>query len=130
MPYTSTRKTWGMYGVKLVPMNTIERKQYLIKWPKEGNPYLEYGVSQMRITDEVPLQSPEHIWRGHSVQSAYAVARLERLELVGHKCEECGRTDGYLHAHHVVPQRERGKHTVDNLRILCEPCHIKTYSRK
>ncbi len=128
--HSSTRKTWGMHGVKLVPMTTIERKHYLIKWPKERNPYLEYGVTQMKVNDELPIQEPEHIWRGHSEQSAYAVARLERLELVGHKCEECGSSEGYLHAHHVIPQRENGKHTVDNLCMLCESCHTKTYSRK
>jgi len=128
--YTKTRKTWGMHGIKLVPITTIERKRYRINWPKERNPYLEYGTTQIKVSDEVPIAGPEHIWRGHSEQSAYAVARLERLERVGHKCEECGSNEGYLHGHHVVPQREEGKHTVDNMRILCEPCHIKTYSRK
>jgi len=38
--YTNTRKTWGMHSVKLIPMTTIECKRYLIKWPKERNPYL------------------------------------------------------------------------------------------
>jgi 5-methylcytosine-specific restriction endonuclease McrA len=126
--YTDTRKTWGLYGVKLIPMTAIERKRYLIKWPKKRNPYLEYGTTQMRVADEIPVSQSEHIWRGHSEQSAYAVARLERLELVAHKCEECGSSEGYLHGHHVVPQRENGKHTVSNLRIFCEPCHVKTYS--
>lgn len=71
--YTATRKTWGLHGVKLIPMTAIERKRYLIKWPKERNPYLEYGTSQMRVTDEIPVSD-------------------------------------------------------SNLRILCEPCHVKTYS--
>lgn len=128
--YTPTRKTWGMHGVKLIPMTTIERKRYHIKWPKERNPYLEYGKTQMRINDELPVPEAAHLWRGYSEQSAYSVARLERLALVGHRCEECGRSSGYLHAHHVVPQRENGRHTVENLRILCESCHIKTYSGK
>jgi RNA-directed DNA polymerase len=128
--FTPTRKTWGMHGVKLIPMSTIDRKRYHIRWPKERNPYLEPGKTQMRIRDEVPIPEAAHLWRGHTEQSAYSVARLERLELVGHKCEECGSSSGYLHAHHVVPQRENGRHTVDNLRILCESCHIKTYSGK
>lgn len=127
--YTGTRKTWGIYGAKLVPMTSFERKRYYIRWPRERNPYLEYGTNQIAVREELPVPSPGHFWKGHSQQSAYAVSRLERLEQVGYKCEECGSTDGYLHAHHVVPQRENGKHTVDNLRILCESCHIKTYSR-
>lgn len=126
--YTSTRKTWGLYGVKLVPITTYERKRYRIQWPEERNPYLEYGTTQMAVKEKTPLSEPNHLWKGHSEQSAYAVSRLERLAQVGYKCEECGSTEGYLHAHHVVPQREHGKHTVDNLRILCESCHIKTYS--
>jgi group II intron reverse transcriptase/maturase len=123
-------KTWGVYGAKLVPMTTIKRKRYYINWSKEGNPYLEYGTTQLRVTDPVPIPDPEYIWRGHSEQSAYAVARLERLEQVGHRCEECGSMDGYLHAHHVIPRRQDGKHHASNLRILCERCHVKTYSQK
>lgn len=121
-------RTWGVQGVKLLPMTTIKRKRYRIKWPREGNPYIGYGTTQLRITDEVPIPATEHIWRGHSEQSAYAVARLERLEQVGHRCEECGSAETYLHAHHIIPKRKGGRHTASNLRILCEKCHVKVYS--
>ncbi len=122
--------TFGVHGIKLVPMTTIKRQKYRIKWPKERNPYLDYGSTQMSITDITPVPESEGLWRGNSEQSAYAIARLERLEQVGHKCEECGSTQGYLHAHHVILKSRGGKHTVENLRILCEQCHIKTYSDK
>jgi len=128
--FTPARKTWGVHGVKLIPATSISRKRYYIRWPKERNPYLSYGETQQKVTDDVPLPDSKHIWRGHSEQSAYAIARLERLAQVGHKCEECGSSEGYLHAHHVIPQRKNGPHTVGNLRILCERCHVKTYSEK
>lgn len=120
------RHVWGVHGVKLVPLTSIARKRYYIKWPEGGNPYLTQ-TNLLVTKDDVPLPDPEQLWRGNSAQSAYAVERLKRMEQVGHKCEECG-TTVRLQAHHRKPQREGGNHTSINLQILCEACHIKTYS--
>jgi RNA-directed DNA polymerase len=120
------RHVWGIYGVKLVPMTSITRKRYYIKWPEGGNPYFN-RANQLVTKDDVPLPDRKQLWRGHSEQSAYAVERLKRMEQVGHKCEVCGATMR-LQAHHRKPQQEDGNHTTINLQILCETCHIKTYS--
>ncbi|HEY0757035.1 MAG TPA: reverse transcriptase domain-containing protein [Ktedonobacteraceae bacterium] len=126
--YTPTRKTWGIAGVKLVPIDTIEHKRYSIHWPEERNPYLQYSLAHLRVTDEVPLPDPTHSWRGHAEPDAYAVARLERLDQIGHRCEECASTEGVLQTYRSAPPREHGKHRADNLRVLCEGCYSKTYS--
>ncbi|MDQ2903488.1 MAG: reverse transcriptase domain-containing protein [Chloroflexota bacterium] len=62
-PYTGTRKTWGIDGAQLLPMTTIERKRYSIRWPQERNPYLEYGnaTAQIQFAEETPLRELWHI---------------------------------------------------------------------
>lgn len=117
--------SWMVYGKSLKRLIDIPRDKYKFAWPKSGNPYLEYGSTHMMIADHVPLPSSETIWRGHSEQGAYAVSRLERLAEVGYSCEECGSKKGFLHAHHVIPQRKGGSHHKSNLQILCEECHQK-----
>lgn len=125
--YYRTYKGFGTFGVStasVVPMSTLVGPYYRItSWPKSGNPYLEKGHQQMVVGDPVPLPEPEQIWRGNTSQSAYALARLDRLEIAGHKCEKCGSTQGPLHADHVKPKSEGGGHSVTNLQILCSVCH-------
>lgn len=38
-------------------------------------------------------------------------------------CQKCGRREGEIHAHHVVPLDEGGADTLDNVIMLCQPCH-------
>jgi 5-methylcytosine-specific restriction endonuclease McrA len=109
-------------------MDSIRMKKYYPNWPAERNPYLEYGRTQMVVTDPVPVPDEQHVWRGNSEQGAYAVSRLQRMTEVGHKCEECGGSEGYLHAHHVVQQKDGGRHTKGNLRIVCDRCHRKKHA--
>lgn len=44
----------------------------------------------------------------------------------GKRCNVLLKPGGY-HADHDHPGRAGGKHTVDNCRILCVPCHIRKY---
>ena len=51
--------------------------------------------------------------------------RRDIIEVVGRKCEYCGRrlstTAGYIH--HIKPVREGGKTTPSNIIVLCGTCH-------
>ena len=58
--------------------------------------------------------------------------RVEILEQRGHRCEECGFTEGALELHHVVPltkvdredkNLERGFPHPAYLKLLCKRCH-------
>ena len=116
--------TWQVYGTSLRPMWATKIKRYRIKWPKPRNPYLSYGSGSLIYKDESPIL--QHVWNGSSPQGAYAIARMQRLEMVGNKCERCASTD-QLHAHHVIAKSKGGKHTVGNLVILCQQCHKQVH---
>lgn len=122
-----SKQKWSLYGVPLQPMIDIRRQQYWLRLPKSGNVYLEEERYQLSFKEEIPIKNEENTWNGGSTsQSQYSVARLIRLERVGHKCEKCQETSG-LEAHHIIPQKDHGSHCVDNLVILCNTCHRETH---
>jgi 5-methylcytosine-specific restriction endonuclease McrA len=43
-------------------------------------------------------------------------------------CEQCGtysKARGMIHLHHIIPRRESGPETLDNIAVLCAACHYK-----
>jgi hypothetical protein len=51
--------------------------------------------------------------------------RLEKLELAGWECENCGSKDNQLHVHHRQYFKNRNPWEYDNkqLEVLCDNCH-------
>jgi len=45
----------------------------------------------------------------------------------GHKCQRCG-SSKRLTAHHKIPRTESGADALDNLKTVCDACHIKEHS--
>lgn len=45
----------------------------------------------------------------------------------GKFCEKCGRKK-HLHFHHIIPVRDGGTNSLDNLAILCFACHHEWHS--
>ncbi len=58
--------------------------------------------------------------------------RLRRaaLERDGWRCRDCGQL-AVLEVHHVRPVRERPDlaYSLDNVRTLCRPCHLRFHRR-
>lgn len=44
-------------------------------------------------------------------------------------CEECGAVD-VIHVHHLTYKRFGGKERQEDLKVLCEPCHMALHERK
>ena len=57
-----------------------------------------------------------HKWRDFS--------RLECLKRDGYKCVKCNSTR-HLVAHHIVPLKDGGKDSLDNLETMCNSCHAR-----
>ncbi|MDD4298854.1 MAG: RNA-guided endonuclease IscB [Bacilli bacterium] len=45
-------------------------------------------------------------------------------------CQECGKRDCILEAHHIVPRRLKGNDSIYNLITLCDKCHDKTKKKE
>ena len=45
-------------------------------------------------------------------------------------CQECGKRDCILEAHHIVPRRLKGNDSIYNLITLCSNCHDKTKGKE
>ena len=59
--------------------------------------------------------------------------RKKVYENDNYKCRKCGAKGGSrgsaeLHAHHITPISEGGKHNHGNLKTLCKSCHSKVHS--
>ena len=52
--------------------------------------------------------------------------RIATLMRDNYTCQECGKRDCMLEAHHIVPRRLKGSNSIGNLITLCNTCHDKT----
>src|SRR5712691_203976 len=56
--------------------------------------------------------------------------RLACLMRDGYRCQQCGKRQGRLEAHHIISREHGGKNTLTNLLTLCEPCHHRLHQGK
>lgn len=56
--------------------------------------------------------------------------RIACLMRDGYRCQQCGKRNGRLEAHHLVFRERGGKDTLNNLLCLCEQCHDKVHAGK
>lgn len=57
------------------------------------------------------------------------VIRRLALERDGHQCQVCG-SGSDLSVHHIIPLSAGGDSTLENLRVLCHPCHQKEHGHR
>lgn len=67
------------------------------------------------------------IYGRHQVRTRYPhdwdTLRREVYRRAGHRCQNCGRDDQVLNAHHIVPLSVGGTNALTNLACLCRDCH-------
>lgn len=69
--------------------------------------------------------------RGAADRRDIAAVRAAVLSRADCRCERCGAEAltmrGPLHLHHKLPRSRGGKHTVENLAVLCARCHSNVH---
>ncbi|MDP9316397.1 MAG: group II intron reverse transcriptase/maturase [Chloroflexota bacterium] len=89
---------------------------------KHTNPYLlELQRPIGALDPEVPLA--DNTWSGRSALAAWRNTKDVVVARDGHQCADCG-SRANLDVHHILPRRNGGKDTLDNLITLCERCHV------
>ena len=66
--------------------------------------------------------------RGNQKTERYRRLRSQRLTIAQHRCEACG-AGGALQLHHLHYET-LGRESVDDVRMLCDPCHGQETSRQ
>lgn len=64
----------------------------------------------------------------HGLDGVFTVAEFEALkDRHGHICLSCGKHESEvaLHADHIVPVKQKGLNTIENIQPLCDPCNNK-----
>jgi hypothetical protein len=56
--------------------------------------------------------------------------RMACLMRDGYACQNCGKKQGRLEAHHLIYREQGGKDSLTNLLTLCEVCHKKVHEGK
>lgn len=88
--------------------------------PSQGN----YCAAHDPAADEAERQA-RNPYRKAYQSAEYARNRQLRFEISRGRCESCGipLLPAEWECDHLVPLRKGGSNAIDNLRILCRPCH-------
>lgn len=104
-------------------MSDLPLKKYRSRSP--DNPYIEgFGTTTVNQPEKA---LSNQIWMGNAENVAWRELQEKIKAIRGAKCECCGAL-GKLDLHHIVPRKNKGKDTEDNLQLLCRPCHAQTPS--
>lgn len=83
----------------------------------------------LRCISEWRLDHPEQSshWRGGGSFYRGVDFRKIRLKIIKKHncCQVCGKTNCKLDVHHIVPYRYSKDNSVENLILLCKPCHME-----
>jgi len=126
------------------------RQNFAVKTPKGGHLFL-YHMDRLPITryvdhtrtnpylgewsttpalPEEPDLSLTHTWNGSERFQGWLEARTQRLDHDEWRCTDCGSTEN-LDVHHLHARnwhtRQQGQEEIEQLRTLCEPCHVKLH---
>jgi len=67
----------------------------------------------------------------HRNEPGYPIDWVNRRKEIerrsNYKCAFCGCTSDKYHIHHIIPLSKSGDHSLSNLELLCEDCHISKH---
>ena len=111
-------------GRKLSPTNE-NKGWYLIrknkaKWIRVNSIHLENVQIDIRKLEK---GSQLYCWEYQQSNRLDENLRQATLMRDDFTCQDCGKRDGRLEAHHIVPRRLSGSGSIHNLITLCPSCH-------
>ena len=120
-------------NLNYVPVNVCTVRRAIVLVAKGKAELLEQREDATRIrTYNTALDSPSIIRLVYLVKRPFAPRRLSKKEVFlrdHYTCQYCGKRSQQLTLDHVVPRRQRGPHTWDNVVAACGRCNLDKAGR-
>ncbi len=102
-------------------------QEYLKQFPNEKIGIMNYCFKKGNIPWDYNLILTKKNY--YTRPGYYEKTRLEAFERDNNKCCQCDSRDNLI-VHHLVPVKENGWNSLENLKTLCKSCHGKLHKYK
>ena len=120
-------------NLNYVPVNVCTVRRAIVLVAKGKAELLEQRAETSRIrTYNAALDAPSIIRLVYLVKRPFAPRRLSKKEVFlrdHYTCQYCGKRSQNLTLDHVIPRRQRGPHTWDNVVAACGRCNLDKAGR-
>lgn len=120
-------------NLNYVPVNVCTVRRAIVLLAKGKAELLERRAESERIrTFSATLNAPSIIRLVYLVKRPFAPRRLSKKEVFlrdHYTCQYCGQRSQQLTLDHVVPRRQHGPHTWDNVVAACGRCNLDKAGR-
>ncbi len=114
-------------NLNYVPINVSTARRAIILLGKGKAELLENHRGQVRTVSTV-VDVPSIIRLGYLVKRPFAPRKLSKKEIFlrdKYTCQYCGTKSQQLTLDHVVPRRQKGAHTGENVVAACSKCNLR-----
>ena len=129
-----SQAAWGILAspvlvlnLNYVPINVSTARRAIILLGKGKAELLENHRGQIRTVSTV-VDLPSIIRLGYLVRRPFAPRKLSKKEIFlrdKYTCQYCGTKSQQLTLDHVVPRRQKGAHTWENVVAACSKCNLR-----
>ncbi len=120
-------------NLNYVPVNVCTVRRAIVLVAKGKAELLEPRSDEVRVrTYNTHLDAPSIIRLVYLVKRPFAPRRLSKKEVFlrdHYTCQYCGKRSQQLTLDHVVPRRQQGPHTWDNVVAACGRCNLDKAGR-
>jgi len=114
-------------NLNYVPINVSTARRAIILLGKGKAELLENHRGQVRTVSTV-VEVPSIIRLEYLVKRPFAPRKLSKKEIFlrdKYTCQYCGTQSQQLTLDHVVPRRQKGAHTWENVVAACSKCNLR-----
>ena len=114
-------------NLNYVPINVSTARRAIILLGKGKAELLENHRGQVRTVSTV-IDVPSIIRLAYLVKRPFAPRKLSKKEIFlrdKYTCQYCGTKSQQLTLDHVVPRRQKGAHTWENVVAACSKCNLR-----
>ena len=129
-----SQSAWGVLAspvlvlnLNYVPINVSTARRAIILLGKGKAELLENHRGQVRTVSTV-IDVPSIIRLAYLVKRPFAPRKLSKKEIFlrdKYTCQYCGTKSQQLTLDHVVPRRQKGAHTWENVVAACSKCNLR-----